>query len=279
MKLIRELRWGPPKSFKTGAIVGTYPKPMLVFQFDQEGVSVLPSKTNPPAKEKIQLDSYAEDIVQCAPGKLGEWVKKPVEAQPRVLVVDYTSVRPKSLSLDYAPAASAVALNAFQKYAPGQADNGDFNQLANLPTLPWKTVVWDGVTGYMEVVLSHFASVNPNRMADARDWAFQVGQMVKRVMTAMTLLPCHSITLMHDEQEKNENTSVVSVVPYVYGREVRAIAGGLYSQYFHAQKNSMGQPVVLTSDQMFVRGVGSRWPIVNGEIAPDFKTIYGKEGI
>jgi hypothetical protein len=28
---------------------------------------------------------------------------------------------------------------------------------------------------------------------------------------------------------------------------------------------------------MFVKGVGGRWPVLQGEVAPDFKSIYGKE--
>jgi hypothetical protein len=28
---------------------------------------------------------------------------------------------------------------------------------------------------------------------------------------------------------------------------------------------------------MFVRGIGARWPVLTGEVAPDFKSIYGKE--
>jgi hypothetical protein len=272
-KLIRELRWGPPKSFKTGAVAGTYPKPMLYFGFDVDGLSVIPSKNTPKNDQLVPFDVCYEDIVFCEPGKLREWVVKPLEQQPKILCVDYTKVRPQTLTLDYSPLKSQEALQKFQDPL-----TGDFNQLCGKTILPWKTVVLDGVTGYMEVVMSHFSSLNPNRMADARDWAFQIGQMVKRVMCSFTMLPCHSVILMHDEMEKNELSAQISIIPSVYGKELKNISGGLFSQYFYAMKNvNNGKPVILSNDKMFVKGVGGRWPILNGEVAPDFRSIYGKE--
>jgi hypothetical protein len=77
-KLIRELRWGPPKSFKTGAVTGTYPKPMLYLGFDVDGLSVIPSKNAIKGNDLVPFDVAFEDIVVCEPGKLSEWVKKPM---------------------------------------------------------------------------------------------------------------------------------------------------------------------------------------------------------
>ena len=271
MKLIRELRWGPPKSFKTGAVVGTYPKPLLYMGFDVDGLSVIPSKDAKADAALVPFNCCYEDIVFCPAGKLGDWVGKPEAEQPKILAIDYTKVRPTELNLDYMPSKSQEALQLFQ-----DRDRGDYNKLAHKTSLPWKTFVFDGATGYMEIVLSHFASMNSNRMADARDWAFQVGQMVKRVMMASTTLPCHVVFLMHDEMEKNELSQQVSVLPSVYGKELKNISGGLFSQYFYATK-SMGKPVVWSNDKQFVKGVGARWPITPPECAPDFNTIYGKE--
>lgn len=272
MKLIRELRWGPPKCFKTGAVVGTYPKPLLYIGFDTGGLDVIPSKAQPPIETLVKLDCCYEDIVFCEPGELSKWAAKPKAEQPKILALDYAKLRPSTLTLDFSPSKSSLALQKFQ-----DPQFGDFNKLAGKAELPWNTIVWDGVTGYMEAVLSHFSSIAPNRLADARDWAFQVGQMVKRVMCSMTMLPCHSITLMHDEMEKNDLSQQISIIPSVYGKELKNIAGAFYSQYFYAKKNAMKKPVVLMSDEMFVRGVGGRWPVLSGEIAPDFKSIYGKE--
>jgi hypothetical protein len=271
-KLIRELRWGPPKSFKTGAVVGTYPKPLLYLGFDVDGLSVIPSKNAPQNAALVPFDISFEDIVVCEPGKLAEWVKKPMSEQPKVLWVDYTKVRPRELTTDFSPLKSQEAFNKFQR-----TGTGDYNQLANKTELPWKTIVFDGVTGYTEVVLSAFSSINPERMADARDWAFQVGQTVKRVLSSMTMLPCHIVALMHEEMEKNELSQQVNILPSVYGKELKNIVGGLFSQYFYAMKSMTGKPVVMMNDKMFVRGIGARWPVLTGEVAPDFKSIYGKE--
>jgi len=271
-KLIRELRWGPPKSFKTGATVGTYPKPLLYLGFDTGGLDVIPSAKATKDASLVQFNCSYEDIIFVPPGDLNKWINKPKSEMPKILAIDYTTVRPQTINLDYMPSKSQEGLQKFQ--AP---TTGDFNQLCNRTSLPFETIVWDGVTGYMETVLSHFSSANPGRMADARDWAFQVGQMVKRVMCSINMMPCHVVTLMHDEMEKNELSQQVSVVPSVYGKELKNIAGAFSSQFFHARKNQEGKPVVLTSDKMFVRGVGGRWPVLSGEVAPDFKSIYGKE--
>lgn len=272
MKYIRELRWGPPKSFKTGATVGTYPKPLLYFGFDNDGLSVIPSKNAPKEQSLVQFNCCYEDIIECPPGKLKEWVIKPIEQQPKILSVDYSKVRPVKLNLDYMPLRGQEGLQLFQ--AP---NTGDFNCLAGKTVLPWKTVVWDGVTGYMETVLSHFSDMNPNRMADARDWAFRVGQMVKTVMNSMATLPCHVVVLMHDELDKNELTSQINIIPSVYGKELKNISGGLFSQYFYAKKSISGKPIILSNDAIFLKGLGGRWPILTGESAPDFTSIYGKE--
>jgi hypothetical protein len=270
MKLIRELRWGSPKSFKTGAVVGTYPKPMLYLGFDVDGVSVIPSAKQPVNPALIKFNVTHEEIVQCEPGKLREWAAKPESAQPKVLCVDYTSIRPNKLSLEYNPIKDQLALNKFQ-----HPDTGDFNCL-QAATLPWKTIVFDGITGYSEVILSHFSSMNPNRMADARDWAFQVGQMCKRLCTAITTLKAHVVVLMHDETEKNDINGQVNTIPLVHGKDMKNMVGGLFSQYFYSAMQN-GKPVVWSKDKMFVKGVGTRWPIIDQDSAPDFNSIYGKE--
>lgn len=271
MKLIRELRWGAPKAFKTGAIVGTYPKPMLYLGFDVDGLSVIPSSKQAVDAMLVKFNVTWEEIVFCKPGELKLWVNKPKAEQPKILCVDYTSVRPSTLSLEYNPSKDQVGLNLFQ--AP---NTGDYNQIAGKPVLPWETVVFDGVTGYMELVLSHFSSMNPNRMADARDWAFQIGQMVKRVLCSCTMLPCHVVCLMHSETEKSDLTMQIDTIPSVYGKEMKQIVGGLFSQYFYAAKEN-GKPVIWTNNKEFVKGVGSRWPILPAVCAPDFNSIYGKE--
>lgn len=277
-KLIRELRWGRPKAFKTGGLL-TYPKPLLYLGFDTGGLDVLPSKNSPKTSDMIPFDCTYEDVVFCEPGDLKSWVTKPKEQQPKILAIDYTKLRPMTIDLNYLPTRSQDALIAFQ--------SNDMNKLGDLnvigihaqknKTLPWATIGWDGVSGYRTSVLSHFSSIAPNRMADARDWAYQSGQMCKRVMEVLVLYPCHIVVLMHDEMEKNDLSQQIDIIPAVDGKDLKNIAGGLFSQYFYAKKNLQGKPVILSNDAMFLKGLGGRWPVLTGETQPDFKSIYGKE--
>lgn len=56
MKQIREIRWGPPKSFKTGAVAGTYPKPLLYFGFEEAGLDVIPMRTTTLSRDAVPMD-------------------------------------------------------------------------------------------------------------------------------------------------------------------------------------------------------------------------------
>jgi len=76
-KLIRELRMGPPKQFKTGAVVGTYPKPLLLCQFDRGGVDIVPPRAFVADKDSIPMDVCYEDIVFEKPGDMAKVLAKP----------------------------------------------------------------------------------------------------------------------------------------------------------------------------------------------------------
>jgi hypothetical protein len=70
---------------------------------------------------------------------------------------------------------------------------------------------------------------------------------------------------------------MVNELPNAYAKSFRDIVGGMFSQYFYSTKIG-GKPVIKNADYMFVKGVGSRWPVgLEGEVKPDFKSIYGKE--
>ncbi len=257
MKLIRELRMGPPKAWKTGAIVGSYPKPMLYFGYDHGGVDIIPS---------VKTEGY--DIIHSDI----EFVKAgtfQVKDNPKpVTVVDYSTVSPVTLSLEYMPTKSQEGLQTFYK---------DYNQLSGKATLPYKTIVFDSVTGYTDIVLAHLASFNPNAMADARQWAYQAGNKVRQLILSATCLPAHVVFIMHSAIEKDELTQQIRELPSVYSG-LRNDICGLFSQAFYATKTPMGKPVIWTNDKMFVKGIGPRWPAgLPQECAPDFKSIYGKE--
>lgn len=256
MKLIRELRMGAPKSFKTGAVVGSYPKPMLYFGFDHGGIDIIPSVKT----EGFDVTHDDIDFRKAGAFALTEPIK-PVTA------IDYASVCPVVLSLDYLPTKSQEGMQAFYK---------DYNQLTGKATIPYKTIVFDSVTGYTDIILAHLSSFNPNAMSDARQWAFQAGSKVRQLILSSTCLPCHIVFIMHSTIEKDELTQQIRELPSVYSG-LRNDICGLFSQAFYAAKEN-GKPVIWTNDKLFVKGIGPRWPSgLPAVCAPDYKSIYGKE--
>jgi hypothetical protein len=267
-KLIRECRMGPPKSFKTGAVVGSYPKPMLYLGFDQGGITVVPPKGRQVSNGEMIMDSCFEDIVHIKPREVKGWLSK---EQPKILAVDYNTQGTADIDLFFRPAPNS---------APFQNFIFDYNELStyirSTQSVPWRTVVFDSVTGYEDLILNHISQSNPQAMEDARRWAGQTGGKVRQTIITLCTWPCHVVFIMHSQIEKNETTGTVTELPSVFSN-LRSDIGGLFSQFFYAVKNN-GQPKIWPHDRMFVRGVGARWPSgLGAEINPDFNSIYGKE--
>lgn len=274
-KYIRELRMGRPKMLKTGAVVGTYPKPLLYFGFDRDGISIIPRKSYVAADSAVKLDCCYEDVFFADTGSMSKQLAKP--EQPKIVCFDYTKDMPLELMLTYTPQAAQLAAERFQ--APLA---GDYNQLVafyrKTGAIPFKTVVVDSMTGYGEMIKSHLASFNPNAMVDARQWAYMTGEKQRQLCLSMTGLPAHVVVIFHTtEPEVNEETKMINELPNAYAKSFRDVVGGLFSQYFYATKEG-GKPVIKNADHMFVKGVGSRWPAgLPATVAPDFTSIYGKE--
>jgi len=268
MKLIREARMGPPKSFKTGAIAGTYPKPLLYFGFDRGGLDIIPSKPHVEAS-LVKMDVTYDEIVFIKPSELSAWTAKPQSEQPKILALDFTVFMPQSIDLQLKPTASSLQLQEFVNA---------FNVLANKPMLPWKTFMVDSVTGLTDAILSHISSFNPAAMNDARQWAGMAGGKVRQVVLNATAMPMHVVFLLHSFIEKNELTGEITEKPNLYSQSLRDDFFGLFSQVFYSAKNMQGQPVIWVSDKYPVKGIGPRWPVgLPQECKPDFTSIYGKE--
>jgi len=273
MKYIRECRMGAPKAFKTGAVVGTYPKPMLYLGFDRGGIDVIPPAATVIPPTFIQPDVRYEEIERIRPGQMPRILAQ--SPQPKVVAADYTVAETMSLSLDMLPGKATKPFNDFVS---------DYNVLAAFinsgKPLPFKTLVFDSITGYEDMILGHIASVNAAAMDDARKWASQVGGKVRQTILTMTTWPCHVVVLMHSALDTNELTNAVRETPSVFSKGLRSDISGLFSQFFFATKTMLGMPVVWTSDKLYVSGVGPRWPIgLPQECQPDFKSIYGKEAL
>jgi len=268
LKLIREARMGRPKSFKTGAVVGTYPKPLLYLGFDRGGLDVIPTKGAKRGDKDIQMDCCYEDITFVKPLDIGTAMKQ--ATIPKVTAIDFCASMPMVFQLDTKPAASQDQLKSFEQ---------SYNMLvANQKTLPYKTIVVDSLTGYTDACLAFISSYNPNAMADPRQWASQAGGLCRKLALTITNMPCHIVVLLHSAIDKSELTGEINEQPNVYSQVLRDDFFGLFSQVFYAMKKQDGTPMIWVSDKYPVKGIGPRWPQgLAQEIAPDFASIYGKE--
>lgn len=253
---------GKPKTWKTGAIVGSYPKPMLVFQYDAGGIDIVPIKAIV-EETPYKYDCTLDDVIRIKPGELK--IETPTK---KITVVDYSLSAPLRLEETITPIKSR---DAFEKCI------ADYNKLAGKTELPWKTIVFDSGTGYANMTLNWISSFNPNSMADARQWAYQAGLKLQQMVISATALPAHVVFILHVEIEKNELTQQVNELPSVYSK-LRDNIAGLFSQVFYSTKTSTNKPVIWTNDKMFVKGIGARWPAnLPQECEPMFQAIYGRE--
>lgn len=259
---------GVPFSFKTGAIVGTYPKPMIIALFDEGGLDIIPSRSVLEAqrsnKDIVQMDVAYEDIVWAAPADLPTWKAKPESEQPKILAFSFVDKTNNKLQQDFKVVGDSSAYTAFYHWT---------NALYGSPTLPWKTGVLDSLSGFQENTLRHYAVFNP-AMADARVWAAQVGDKVKQLLNVWLSLPFHAVVTMHTQMDKNELTGSIVEEPAIYSK-LRNSVGKMFSQFYYASKQN-GKPVVWTADQAFVRGLGTR-SVLPPICPPDFTSLYGKE--
>ena len=261
MKYIRELRMGPPKTYKTGSVVETYPKPMLVFQGDEGGLDVV--------RQPIVWIKPATDTSN----ELESWCTTKREELLPLLAVQFNDKPSRSLDDLWKPAGDVKTFNNFNKTA-----NALF-----LKGCPWKTVVFDPVTVIQDLVLCSFAGSNPNKMEDARKWAGAVGEKTKKIMATLFTLPCHVVIIMHTAKNKiidQKTNEVISECqePVIYGK-IRDFIGSLPSQFFYHDSMVVGGKHVAEVQTMAdgrVKGIGVRWPTgLPMRCKADFHSIYG----
>src|SRR5438093_4057320 len=134
MKLIRELRMGPPKTWKTGSVVTSYPKPMLVFEGDEGGLDVVQQSIEwiaPSTDTTNTLEQYC--------------VVKREELRPITAIQFNVKDIPR--------------LDDLWKPTGDPKSFVNFNKTVNnlfLKGCPWKTVVIDPVTVVQDMVLASF---------------------------------------------------------------------------------------------------------------------------
>jgi hypothetical protein len=247
-KYLREGRMGPPFSYKTGAVVETYPKPLLILEFDPSGLDVV--------KQPIERIKYTQ---------LSEYCKKPQAELPPVLAIEFQEVEKKVFSLNM-DSHSAVTANVILEVVNKLVTEG----------CPWKTVVVDPITGLTNAFIGYIGINDPKAMLDARKWAYMVGVLIERVIMVVQGLPCHSVFIIHCQTDKNEVTGEIITEPMVPS-SFRQRLPGIFSQFFYAAIEG-GKPVVYAQPTGFIKGLGMRAPKASPDkTGANFRDIYGSE--
>lgn len=254
-KLIREGRMGPPKVWKTGAVVSTYPGPKLVLEGDEGGLDII--------QKPLEVTYISEPTLESILSG---------EAKPP----DITAWR----------FGKNVSLGLTEEYTvtPNYTDFPEFNRIGNMllrcppEKFPFRTVIVDPITRLSDIIYGHNSAVNPGSMADARKWAANIGLKVQQTMAQFCNLPCHVVFILHTTTDKNELTSEIRTEPMIYSK-FRELVGGLLSQFFYADcdPGEPPNPYVLTQPQLYVKGIGMRWPLgLPPRVGARFEDIYGK---
>jgi hypothetical protein len=260
-KYIREGRFGAPKTWKTGSILGnaakgikSYPQPIGVLEFDPGGHEVCP-------------DVKLENVISAAEfeKRWKGYKEKPTDPVPNITIIDLSFKALKDLEDTYLPSKDAVSFKETVKV---------INLLRQY--CPFKTILVDPVTELSNAIYRHQAVENVGSLADARKWAGNIGAKVQQVIEYVCALPCNAVFLFHTEIVTVEETKRIYEQPMVYSK-LRDYVGGKFTQYFYQQVIN-GAPKLRTKPFELVSGIGCRWPTFTTEtVDPTFEAIYGKE--
>lgn len=260
-KFIREGRMGPPKAYKTGAVIGTYPRPLICLQGDEGGMDIIP-KLPADTKSPFKMEVTQKDLVWIKPTEIDSYTQKETKDLSPITAVSFSDSKQGLLTGDFA-------------ITPDPKNFPSFNAIGNalIKKCPWKTVVIDPVTVLQGIIYGHLAATNPGALADPRQWASKIGLKVQQTMAEMCKIQAHVIFLMHTETDKIELTGEIRTEAMLYSK-FRQLVGGLFSQFLYAEVEG-GKPIVYTQSQGFVKGLGCRWPVgLPPKCGAHFKDIY-----
>lgn len=252
IKYIREARFGPPKCFKTGSVLMSYPTPMLVFMFDSEGESILPNGA----------------YVKMTPAELLTWISNPesLKSVPNRLIVSFTHIPTEDMVETYMPVKDGVTFVNIMRIV---------NYITKMNGFPFKLIVLDSTTALNKAIESHMAATNPSYLADPRKWAPAISMKVLEVVQRLHTIKCHNVVIMHDATpEINDVTKAIVNEPAIYA-SLRQQVSGYFSQFFY-QCMENGVPTLFTKDQAYVKKIGARWPANLPEKIPmpTYKAVY-----
>lgn len=253
---VRELRFGKPKVWKTNSVVGSYPRPLFVANFDEGGLGSV----------------RGVEITTIPRSELPAYLAKKPEELPPVTAINYGYGGSRKIGTGSTVAWSAMTIQAFIT---------DINSM--LPPdgkCPFSTVVLDSLTNMNDAVIGMIGQLNGDLMKDARKWAGLAGAKNKEILTALCGLDCQNVVVIaHEMTQENETTGVVQTLPAVTGG-FRESIGAFFSQFFYAatemQGNGQVKGVIYTTPRGLVKAIGQRFsdtlPAVCG---PRYEDIYG----
>lgn len=253
MPNLRELRFGPPKKRKTTSVVESYPKPLLMLNFQPGG-----------------LDSVTQEVTVIQRETLETLSKGKPEELPRITCVNYFEPHRINTGM-HKPYYSATQFTRVST---------DINLISDPGRCPWATVVLDPLTEFRQAVLLFIGSLNVKglSMDDARDWAGTSSLKIVEVVGSLYDLPCNAVVIAHEQLVENEKTKEIRILPMAYGQS-REILGGMAAQYIYATSVGQGKEekfVVWTKPQGWVTNLGVRWPRpVEAICGPTYEEIYG----
>lgn len=257
-KVIRELRFGPAKCYKTGAVVSSYPRPLLCLQFDQEGLDIIKEPITSIGVDKLK------DFLNAAKAKGEKYV------EPKIYELDFCDKNEKLMSAVYQPNGNSAPFSNFVS---------TINDLVKI-CCPFKTVVIDSLSGVGDAILAHIAATSPSSLGSALKWAPMIGGKIYQCISVVTSLGCNVVFIMHaSSPQTNETTASTDITPLLPSQWARDRVGTLVSQFFYQCKDG-GKPMIYTTDQVYVKGIGCRWPSnLPSKVGPLFNDIYGKENV
>jgi hypothetical protein len=271
IKYIREGRMGPPKAFKTGAVVGTYPKPLLVFVFDEEGLSVIPQRGVKAPASYLPLDCCYEDIEFIKPTQIVEYLKKKPEELRKITAVDFCDTVDKRMTQDITVVADRAPFDTFATMLNSMVTNVRMG----VP-LPWKTIVFDPLTRFNDIVYMFVAALGgPELTKDLRLSYPHVSGKIQQFVGVITALPAHVVVIMHVQADVTKLGQIIET-PMFFGNYRQKI-NSQFTSFFYAVMEG-GKPMIRTKDYGYARGIGATFPAgLPDPCQPDFTSIYGRE--
>ena len=254
-KKVRELRMGFPKTGKTKNVVESYPKPLLLLNFEAGGPDSI-----------TQAISYVKAI---------DLIKSLGDKSP---ITPITCV-------DFSKASRKIGLNADMAMDKVPGENFILIINALLDHCPFATIVVDPYTIWDKTITDYIGAITPGLLTEMKgtklmsipQWGFALAK--KRECITNTLsLNANVVFIGHIAADKDELLGTIRYIPTVGGKLAYEI-GAMFSQVLVSAKEGDGantKYVVYTQDNGLFKNLGARFSVSGKSICgPTFQEIYG----